>query len=75
MAQPRGDLDFTQKTICANGAGQLRPKNLYRDVSVVLQIPGQIDRRHPSAAELTLERVAIRERGAQGGIDILNHVL
>ena len=43
MLQPGRDLDLAQEALRAHRGGQLRAKNLDRDVAVVLEIVGQID--------------------------------
>jgi len=40
-------------------------EDLEGDKTVVLQVTGEIDRRHPAAAELALDRVAAGEGGLQ----------
>jgi hypothetical protein len=59
------DPDFLQEAIGAKHRGQLGPKHLECDVTVVLQVPGQIDRGHPTGAELALDAVADGQRAAQ----------
>jgi hypothetical protein len=40
-------------------------QNLERDVTVVLQVMGQVNARHPAVAELALKRVALVESLAE----------
>ncbi len=58
VLQPGGDLDLAEEPVAADGDGELRPQHLHRDFAVVLEVFGQIDRGHPPAAELALQRVA-----------------
>ncbi len=59
MCEVGRDLDLAQKTFCANGCCQVRIRNLDRDLAVVLQVPGRVDRSYPTAADLTLDGVAV----------------
>ena len=45
----------------AEGGDQLGAEHLQRDPAAVLQVLGEVDRRHASPAELALEPVAIRQ--------------
>ena len=52
----RGEADLALKPFGPE-RGELGAKNLERDLPLVLHVSGEIDRGHPPAAELTLERV------------------
>ena len=43
--------------------GQLRPQHLHRDLAVVLEVLGEVDRGHAPLAQLPLEAVAVGEGG------------
>ncbi len=64
MTERGGDVDFAEKPLGAERGRQLRTQDLERDPPVVLEVLGQIDRCHPAPAELALDRVAVREGGA-----------
>jgi len=52
---------LAQEPIGAEDGGELGAQHLERDGAVVLKIARAIDRGHPAAAELTLDRVTARE--------------
>ena len=62
MAEPRGDLDLAQEALAADGVGELGLEQLDRDLAAVAQIVGEVDGRHPAAADLALDPVAAGER-------------
>ena len=62
MLQAGGELDLAQEPLGAERRGELGMEHLEGDRAVVLEVLGQVDRRHAAAAELALERVAIGER-------------
>ena len=70
VLQPRRELDLTLKPLGTQAIGQLGAQHLERDRTVVAQVPGEVDRRHPAAAELALERVA----AGQGGLESLERL-
>ena len=53
-----------KKAVRANGGRQLRPQYLDRDTAPMLDVFGQVDGRHATLTELTLDAVA----AVQGGI-------
>ncbi len=59
MLQVGGDLDLGQESLGAEHRGQLRPQHLDRDLAVVLQVLGEIDRGHAALAQLPLDAVAV----------------
>ena len=60
MAEPGGDLDLAQEALGAERGRQLGVEDLERDLAVVPEVLGEVDRGHPAAAELALERIAGR---------------
>ena len=56
-----GEADLSEEPLGAEDSRKLGAQHLERDRAVVLHVPGQIDRRHPAAPELTLDRVTTRE--------------
>ena len=67
MLQPRREHDFPLKPLGAKGSGELGQKYFQRDRAIVLEIVGEVDRRHSSVAQLPFEAVAGGEGGAEAG--------
>ncbi len=63
MLQVGSDLNFPQKPLGAEGSGEIRPEDLHRDLAMVLQVLSEVDRRHPTAANLPLNGVTVGEGG------------
>ena len=61
MVQVRGDLDLLQEPLGSEGGRKLRPKDLHRDLPLVLQILGEINSRHTTGADFSLDGVAVGE--------------
>src|SRR5712692_7417802 len=57
MLQPGGDLDLAQEALSPQRGCQLRTEQLDGDGAPMLQVLGEIDRRHPPAPELSLDGV------------------
>ena len=53
--------DLAQEPLGAEDGRELWAEDLECDGAIVLQVPGEIDRGHPAAPELTLDRVPARE--------------
>jgi hypothetical protein len=66
VVQLRGDLDLAQKPFRAQRRGDLVAQDLDGDGPVVSPVAGEEYDRHPAAAELPLNRVAVRQ-GPSGG--------
>jgi hypothetical protein len=64
MLEARENPYLARKAVGPECGGELRPQDLYRNFSVVLEILRKIDRRHPARTQLTLDRICVRERGA-----------
>ena len=63
------DLDLAGEPVGAEQRAELGAENLDRDLAVVLEIVGQVDRGHAAAAELALEGVAAgQSRGEPGEV-------
>ena len=58
----RGDLDLAEEPLAAEDGRQLGLEQLDGDAPVVLQVLGEKDDRHPTAAKLSLDPVSIAER-------------
>jgi hypothetical protein len=65
MLKARENPDLARKPVRPEGGGELRPQDFHRNLSIVLQVLGQIDRRHASRTQLTLDGIAVRKRGAK----------
>ena len=61
MTKPRGDPDFLQEPVAPDRGRELRPQDLDRDLAIVLQVVGQVDRGHAALAQLPLDPVAVGE--------------
>ena len=57
--------DLSKETLGAYDCRELRVHDLEGDGSVMLEVAGEIDRSHPTAPELALDRVAVRQGGDQ----------
>ena len=51
-------LDLGQESLGPDHRGQLGLEDLQRDLSLVFEVVGQVDRRHAALTELTLDGVA-----------------
>ena len=65
VLEARGGLDLGEEPLGADYGGQLRPQHLHRDLTVVLQVLGEVDRGHTALAQLALEAVAVRKHRGQ----------
>ena len=59
MVKVRGDLDLREEPLGADDGAELGIEKLQRDLAVMLDVAGEIDRRHSSGADLTLDRISI----------------
>ena len=60
MLQPGSHLDLAKEPLGTQSRGQFRMKHFQGDESIVLDVPGEIHRRHAATAELTLDVVAVQ---------------
>ncbi len=65
MLQVRRRLDLGQEPLGSDDRGQLRLQHLERDLPLVLDVIGEVDRGHPALAELALDAVAPLEGRVQ----------
>ncbi len=65
MMQLGKNFDFAQEALSAERRGELGLKHLDRDGALVLEIAGEVYRRHRPASELTLDGVTAGESGSQ----------
>ena len=61
----RGGLDLLHEALGAEHGGELGLQDLEGDLAVVLEVLGEVDRRHAALAELALDAVAIGEGGRE----------
>jgi len=61
VLKARGELDLALEPLRPHRFSDFRKENLERDVSIVPQIPGEVDKRESTMAELTLDRVVALE--------------
>ena len=62
MVQACGELDLPEKALAAERLREVGPQHLDRDVAAVLQVVGEVDRRHAALAELAVEAI-VRGQG------------
>src|SRR5207249_3557606 len=67
------ETDLAQEPLGAEDGGKLRAEHLERDGAVVLEILGEVHRGHPTATELALDSVMVRQRNPQSRRDFYVH--
>ncbi len=65
VIQRRGGLDLAAESFRPEDGAQFGPKDFDRHLAAMLQIVGQVDRRHAATAELALDGVAAPESSAE----------
>ncbi len=65
-----GDVDLAEETLAAYRAGDRVDEHLDRHAAVVPHVVREIDRGHPTAADLAIDRVPAGERARQPGRDV-----
>ena len=65
MGQTGRDLDFAQEPVGAEHRGHFGAKHLERDRPAVLQVLRQVDDGRAPAADLTLDGIAVAQRGLE----------
>ena len=68
MLEPGGELDLAEEAIGAQHGRELGVEDLQGDQTVMLDVPGQVHRRHAAAAELPLEDIAVAEGVFEYGV-------
>ncbi len=51
-------------------AARLGPQHFHGHLALVLQVLGEVDRRHTAGAEFPLDFVAVGEGGREAGVDL-----
>ncbi len=59
MLQIGGNFDFAQEAVGGQSGRQLWAKHLERDLTTVLEIVRQVDDRHSSSTDLSLDPVGV----------------
>src|SRR5690242_384335 len=72
MLEVGGDSDLAEEALRAENRRELRPEEFERHRPIVLEVPGEVDRRHASAAEFALDRVSPSKGGLEVG-ELLSH--
>ena len=67
VLQLRGRLDLGEEPLTPDDGRQLGLQDLQRDLALVLQILGEVDRRHPALAQLPLHAIPAFESVVQSG--------
>jgi hypothetical protein len=57
MRKLRGEPDLAKKTVSANGLCDIGTKHLERNVAIVTVVSRQINRRHPTSAQLSFDSI------------------
>ena len=70
MLQVGGGLDLGEEALGADDGGELGPQHLDRDLAVVLEVVGEVDRGHAALAQLALKAVAVGEGGGEAGENV-----
>ena len=63
MLELGGRLDLAQEALGAERGAEVRMEHLDRHVAVVLEVVGEIHRRHSARAEFALDAVAAGQGG------------
>jgi len=62
VVEIRSDLDLPHETLGAERCSQVRAQNLDCYLAAMLEVLGEVDRSHATAAQLSLDRVATLQR-------------
>jgi hypothetical protein len=74
MLETGDRLDLAQEPLGTDHRGKLGTQHLDRDLPVVLEVLGEVDRRHAALAQLALDRIAIGERQTEPVLEIGHEV-
>ena len=61
MLETGGDLDLLEEPLRSDDRRELGMQHFHRDLAVMACVGREVDGRHPAAAELALDRVAVGE--------------
>src|SRR6266446_1044345 len=67
-----GDLDFSQEALGTERASELRPQHLEGHPPVVAEVPRLVHDGHPTATDLTLNRVAACQCGGEPRLKVVH---
>ena len=65
MVEVCRDLNFTQKPFGAERGSEFGTQHLHGHLALVLQILGEIDRRHAPSADFALDSIAVCDGGLE----------
>jgi len=65
VAQVRCEIDLAAEALGTKRESHLGGQDLYRDFPLVLEVPGEVHRRHGSATELLLDLVPVGDGSAE----------
>ncbi len=57
VVEPRGDPDLREKSVGADGGGEVGAEHLECDIAIVLDVASQVDRRHSAGTDFTLDAI------------------
>jgi hypothetical protein len=69
VLEPGGDFDLAGETLEPHRGGKIGPEHLDRDVPMVAEVLGEINRGHATLSEFSLEAVAVGQGGGESRID------
>ena len=70
MLQPGRDVDLALEALGAQSVGQVWIEDLEGDGPVVPDVVGEVYDSHPTPAQLSLNAIAVGQRGFKGGAGI-----
>ena len=74
VLQAGGHLDLAEEPVRAERGGEVGTEDLHRHLAVVLEVLGEVHRRHAALTQLALEAIAVGEGGHQA-IEQLGHAV
>src|SRR5688572_9747529 len=73
MVQPRGELDLAQEPVSTERVAQRGVEHLECYTTFVLDVVGEVYRRHSAAAQLSVDCIARRKRSLQLSQSVFCH--
>lgn len=68
MLQPRGGLDLRKEPLGAEREGEFLVDDLDRDLAIVSQVVGEVDRGHATLAEPADDAIVLADSGGESGV-------
>src|SRR4029077_719764 len=72
VLQAGDDPDLAQEAIGAEGGADLRAEDLEGDLTLVAEVAGEVDPRHPALADQAEDLIAIAEGGPKSGEKVVH---